>query len=180
MKRLNHRVLSVLICFGVCGAWNVDTRGSGNQSSTGVTLMFTPKEFLAEFQKVFVMSDGSLPATTDVVSRVGMVHYMETLMAGIGITSSVGGNEEMYMTVDAEDLMHIYMLATLGNLLNVPTTTAPVQTKGGLTMVVVDTYTGKLTIVPPYDTMRASFLETLLVLSIIAIVRLSMVRTLNR
>lgn len=50
---------------------------------------------------------------------------------------------------------------------------------GSIATVVFDVYTGRLVVVTPYSIMRSYFLETLLLVSVVALTRLSMVRKLS-
>jgi hypothetical protein len=175
----------LLLIPGFVAAWDLQasstgsvTRRSESETCRSMTLHLTSTEFLTEFQKVFIMSDGSSPSTTSTQSGQPLVNYIQSLMAGIGITTVIA-EEALEMTVCQEELLHVYMLATLGNLISVPTGAAPTQGVGGLGVVVVDSFTGKLSVVRPYESLRSTFLETLLVISIVAIIRLSMVRTIQ-
>ena len=183
LKNVNKKIMSraspwvlVLFCIATLGtvtAWQVNVLRNETDQCVPVNLIFTGDEFIREFHKIFVMSDGSLLAATATRSGNDMVDYMESLMAGLGITAKMHTDAAKFsVSVCHSELMRIYMMATLGNLLNVPQSTQ-------VSTVVVDSFTGKMTIVPPYEALRVSFLETMLVLSIIAIVRLSLIRKIN-
>lgn len=69
------------------------------------------------------------------------------------------------------DLLRVAMLAALGNFVN-----APGDHPGEIATVAVDVYSGRIVVVPPYSALRESFLETLLVISVLVIARLTFVR----
>jgi hypothetical protein len=174
VRLLNVALLGCLSTIPLTWSWNMTIRANPacQLGGNSVELHFTGSEFIDEFKNVFIMSDGSAPTTSGSRSNEDVVKYTESLMAGIGITTSMDG-DVMHMSLCREKAMHVYMLATLGNLVQTPTDKTPAN---GVGSVVVDSFTGKLGVVPPYAILRASFLEALLVIAIAAIVRLSIIR----
>jgi hypothetical protein len=125
------------------------------------------------------MSDGSqLQMTTtgsnssDSILDSYVVTNILSIMGDVGVTHSVKGNS---VTVCESDLLKVIMLASLGNFVTSPVD--EVIGSASIAQVVVDVYTGRLVVVIPYNSLRSYFLETLLVVSVIAIARLSLVRS---
>lgn len=170
------------LCETVTSTLSISTCHNVLKSPAGgnaVTFSFTGDEFLNTFSQVFHMSDGSqLQMTTGNSSASILNSYAVTnilsIMGDVGVTHSVEGNS---LTVCESDILKVIMLASLGNFV-----TSPVDEiigSASIAQVVVDVYTGRLVVVIPYNSLRSYFLETLLVISVIGIARLSLVRSVN-
>lgn len=177
LTKLEHGLCETVqstVSIGVC---DNTLRNPGGKNS--VTLSFTEDEFLSTFSQVFHMSDGSqLQMTTtgsnssDSILDSYVVTNILSIMGDVGVTHSVKGNS---VTVCESDLLKVIMLASLGNFVTSPVD--EVIGSASIAQVVVDVYTGRLVVVIPYNSLRSYFLETLLVVSVIAIARLSLVRS---
>lgn len=86
--------------------------------------------------------------------------------------------EEMQFKICGKDVPRLLLLGIIGNFV-----TSPAETTGGssepLASVVIDVYTGKMTLVHSFNALRSYFLETLLIISILAIAKLSLVRNVS-
>lgn len=154
-----------------------------SSDSRAVTLALDEAEFARVFGLVFQMSDGSSlelappESAPDGPSALlsGTMSHVLSLMRDVGIQVSLGGR---HVTVCENDLLKVLMLSSLGNFVNRPQD-AEIGRPGSIATVVFDVYTGRLVVVTPYSIMRSYFLETLLIISVIALTRLSMVRKLT-
>jgi hypothetical protein len=157
----------------------------------GVVVGLTDDEFFGAYSSVFRMSDGSaIQRGTDGGGGLGSsTSYFYTLMSAVGADvveppsggwgSGAGG---VRIRVCGGDVARIALLAVVGNFVS------PAGGAGssggapggvGLPTVVVDARTGRLDLVGSLSAMRAYFLEAMLVVSILAIARLSMVQTVS-
>jgi hypothetical protein len=132
---------------------------------TAVELLFTPDEFIHSFKEVFVMSDGSVAGNNSIPSAMELTSYAQLLMHNVGVNSSTSPTRSHVCT---SSLMNLYMLAAVGNF----ATHGDEAMINSLPSVVVDAYTGKLATLRSYADTRTIFLETLLVVCIIAIARI--------
>ena len=82
------------------------------------------------------------------------------------------------MQICGNDALNLLLLAVVGNFVSGPGDPAISSQSSLETMpsVAIDAYTGQLVMHTPYDAVRGYFVEALLVLSIIAISRLTFVR----
>lgn len=91
------------------------------------------------------------------------------------------------LQICGQDMVTLMLLGTVGNFVTGPTDSAygrvedpnlsPQSSLKALPTVVIDAYTGQLTMHLPYDAVRGYFVEALLIISIIVISRLTFVRS---
>lgn len=167
-------LLLLLPVRSIAGQMSVVPCTPGN-SSRAVQWRFTPEEFLHAFRDVFTMSDGSSPVLVDDSGAPMLSLVMEhvlSLMGDVGVRTEGNGSA---ITLCEGDVLRLCMLAALGNFVTAPED-PEIGRPGTVATVVLDVYTRRLVVVTPYTSLRAYFLETLLVLSIVAVARLAMVR----
>lgn len=149
---------------------------SKSSSVKAIQLNFTVGDFVGVFAKTFVLSDGSTPVVSPSTSSgflaSGALKNVVGMLGDVGVRVGDNGTS---LVVCEDDLLRIGMLAVLGNFVSTPMD-QEVQVPGTIATVVVDVYTGALVVIPPYNVLREYFLETLLVISVLAIARLSLVR----
>lgn len=137
------------------------------------------------------MSDGSSIVEADVTDTEHMdalFQHMKTLITSVGAKAVMYSKshkrepkEVMHnghtVHICGHDMTRILMLAVLGNFVTNPTdpSYSSQSAKESLATVVVD-HTGSLVVINSFTTMRTYFLETLLLVSIITIARLSLVK----
>ena len=166
----------------VC-AWVVNTTdgcvGNDIQGVQTLHLFFEQEELLEAFTGVFHMSDGSVPmvhssGSVGIPPRISpALKYTMNALGHVGVRVSDDGKS---LTVCNCDLLKLSMLAVMGNYVHSPMDDQ-LESRGSLASVVVDVYSGRLTVVPLYSTMREYFLETLLVISVIVMARLGTTHT---
>jgi hypothetical protein len=151
----------------------------------GVNVHIPVNEFAAAYANTFRMSDGSSMVDAqdrDMEHMNAAFHHVKTLMNSIGarnISSTKDNSTTIGHTVEicGVDMAHILMLAVLGNFVTSPDDPKyNSQTSAETVATVVVDYTGSLVVVHSFATMRTYFLESLLFISILAIVRLSLVK----
>lgn len=123
------------------------------------------------------MSDGSTPVLGPRHSGGGFLASGATRNV-LGLLGDVGAavdDNVTSMVVCEGDLLRLGMLAVLGNFVTGPED-GRLGSPGSTAAVVVDVYTGALVVTPSYSVTREYFLEALLVLSVLAIARLTLVR----
>jgi hypothetical protein len=105
-------------------------------------------------------------------------------MGAIGIdvvpeTSSSSQNDELIsFRVCGEDITRLMFLGIIGNFVSTTGNAelAPKSASRTLASVVVDVYTGELVVLHSFGALRTYFLETMLVVSILAIAKLGLIR----
>ena len=165
--------------------------GPGNcmaQNGRGVEINFTNEEFFSVYSQTFKMSDGSKISDTftgiapDEPFVQETLAYMKTLMSNIKVVEK-GTQAPGFVRLEVcnEDIIRLLLLGILGNFVTSPTdpNLSSQSSSEFLASVVVDVYTGKLVLVNSYNLIRSYFLETLLIISIIAIARLALVRNIT-
>jgi len=138
-------------------------------------------EFSSSYRKTFYMSDGSVvdPRDNDHM-RIAYEHMLQ-LMGGIGVSTedSLVNGDVYSKWVCPEEIPRIFMLATLGNFLTSPSDSRVwegVSSSRKLPVIVIDR-TGKLIISNSFAQTRSMYLEALLLISVVAIARLSIFKT---
>lgn len=169
---------------------------AGQGGQPGIAIEVTAAEFYASFASIFRLTDGSrisVPAG----ERMESLRYMQYLLrnvhvrvneaasqeaqsmqGGTGSGEGGGGGAADVLEVCGSDAIDLLLLAVVGNFVSVPGDVATSAQSSLETMpsVAIDAYTGQLVMRTPYDAVRGYFVEALLVLSIIAISRLTFVR----
>lgn len=178
-------ILMTLITLGNCLLTVVPCPTTGNfalaqnspDNTKAISLSFTPEQYVSAFRQVFTMSDGSTPtAITGVDSHPLLSDAMKHILSILGDVGAQASPDGSSIVVCETQLLRLIMLGALGNFVINPLDSA-VRQAGSLATVVLDAYTGRLIITTPYSALRSYFLETLLVVSVITIARLTMVRT---
>lgn len=152
----------------------------------GVLVTMPDGDVLSAYAGVFQASDGSTVSTSDGSGggggNLGGTGYVRTLMrmAGADVGPTPGDPGSTSIMICGPDVARLAMLGAMGNLVTSPGDAAgsgAAVVPGGqpFATVVVDAYTGKLAFLQPYSSMRTFFLEAMLVISILAIARLSLV-----
>jgi hypothetical protein len=77
-----------------------------------------------------------------------------------------------------QDVIDLLLLAAVGNFVASPNdpNMSPQSSMRSMPSVVIDTYTAELVMHTPYDAVQGYFVEALLVISILVILRLTFVR----
>lgn len=173
-------ITCLLFATGAFGAAEFQVVTCGETASDGMRVTLGAADVLAAYSQSFELSDGSRMALHDVNSTAGVdtVKYVRTLMGNIGVNSSFAGQDRWTFELCGPRVTQLFLLAVLGNFVSNPSDPAlTTQTSSEtLATVVIDTYTNKLTLVNSFNIIRSAFLETLLIISIIAIGRLALVR----
>jgi len=177
MVSMIHVCVFFLCFLSTCACWetSLETCSIG-QNETCVKLRFQPDEFIQVFSSTFMLSDGSIPVwgrgqNSDLLDST-VIKNVLSMLGDVGIQVDDLGT---YVLMRERDLLKMGMLATLGNFISLGQSTS-VGFHESVGTVVMDVYTGGLVIVPPYSVMRQYLMETLLVISVVAIARLSLVR----
>lgn len=155
----------------------------------GVVVSATDDEFFGAYAGVFHMSDGSAiqgGAGGGASGSGGLgasAAYFYTLMRAVGaeVVGASGGGGVAFRVCGAGNATRLALLAVVGNFVSPAADQLDTGGVGGrrLPTVVVDARTGQLDLVGSLSAMRAYFLEAMLVISILAIARLSMVQTVS-
>lgn len=147
----------------------------------GVLVRATNAEFFDAYAGVFYMSDGSQIGAGGGDGLGASSAYFYTLMGAVGAeVIAADGPGVAFRVCGAGNATRLALLAAVGNFVS-PAADQLGTTTGGarLPTVVVDARTGQLDLVGSLSAMRAYFLEAMLVVSILAIARLSMVQTVS-
>lgn len=171
----------------------------GGPPKNGLRVRMTESEFFDSYARTFEMSDGSKMKMMGDGEESGgydsrsfrqSIRYASSMMRMVGIeeifntttTTTTGSATTDMMTfqVCGPAIADIFMLSIVGNFV-----TSPSEYSSGssslsdepLASVAIDVYTGKLTLVNSFSVVRSYFLEAMLVISVLAIAKLSIVRT---
>jgi hypothetical protein len=137
----------------------------------------------------------------------GSLDYMQGLMRAVGVlleppppgpVASASEQPEaqnatlpMVFRMCGDSVGRLMLLGVVGNFVTSPSSSSSSSSGGGaassqpassdtMPSVVIDAYTGRLEMVGSLSVMRAYFLETMLIISILAIARLALVHTVTR
>lgn len=165
----------------------MNTSAACDDGLQGVKILMDAHEFFESYSQVFHMSDGSkiqLPRRNLVdPSHIAgkSLTYIQNLLSGLGVLCGEEDNK-LSFTICPDDIGNLMFLAVIGNFVTSPLDADMSSTSSmpGLASVVIDVYTGAITLVAPYNMMRAYFMETLLVISVMAIARISFVKKVTR
>lgn len=152
--------------------------GLACEQGTSVAADFTFEEFATSYQQVFSMSDGSFVDPQQNEHMRGAFERMLLNMQSVGVQHDTNLATGYNVTICESDLPKILMFAVLGNFVSKPEIAHELMQlsyKGTLATVVVDR-SGTLVVVETFDNMRKYYLEALLLLSVLAIARLSAVK----
>lgn len=160
---------------------------STNEDGTSVVIRAAKADVLQAYSNIFKMSDGSTPSPSaggDATANTQLsVSYVGTLLEAVGVEMEDVvdvGNDKVDIKVASGQVVEVLLLAIMGNFVSRSSDAdkGSLQSSASDTLprVVVDVYTGKLQLVSSFSTLRAYFLETLLIISVISIARLSLVR----
>lgn len=181
-------ILSVLLLF-VCYVDGSLGQGQASVDSSGSSFVLRTKksDFLGAYAAVFKMSDGSsidpslFEGGGEYGARTGhtgfSIEYVSTLLEPVGVEVLEDPDDAgmVQLKVSVSSIPESLLLAVIGNFVLSPPAPGP-SSAYSLPAVVVDVYTGRLQLVSSFSMLRAYFLETLLIISVIAIARLSLVR----
>jgi hypothetical protein len=130
------------------------------------------------------MSDGSniddlysdKNSTGKMTLKGSSLNYTSSLLRLVGVEelSLAGESDMMTFQVCGIDMVKIFMLGIVGNF--VTSTKKDEASQNGLAKVVIDVYTGRLTLVNSFSVVRSYFLETMLIISILAVAKLTIIR----
>ena len=156
---------------------------SANTCASGKDMLqfdISLNDFSSSYREVFYMSDGSQVDPRDNDHMRIAYEHMLMLMGGIGISHNDSHvNGDFYTKwVCPEEIPRIFMLATLGNFLTSPSDSKVwegISSSHTPPVIVIDR-SGKLTISNSFAQTRSMYLEALLLISVVAIARLSILK----
>lgn len=162
---------------------------NNNNNTNGIRVRMTKSEFFDSYISMFEMSDGSnidtisSDQTTKMTLKGSSLNYTSALLRLVGVEEvsdekNINDNSMMTFQICGMDMVEIFMLSIVGNF--VVTSPSKDENNGvssnGLASVVIDVYTGRLTLVNSFSVVRSYFLETMLIISILAIAKLTIIR----
>lgn len=156
-----------------------------DSTQAAVNIRVPRHSLLSTYANMFELSDGSafslhLEEHRDTDAARNTVTAISNLFAHMGVARIPDPQDAEHITfqICTENVARILFFAVKGNFVTSPSdpTLAPHTDSETLASVVIDVYTNQLKLVNSISTIRTYFLETLLVLSIVAIARLGLVR----
>lgn len=176
-------LFSNLFVFINCIEYNLANDCSPLDKNSGIRIRMTRSEFFDTYISIFDMSDGSnidnlySDNSTGKMTLKGSssLNYTSSLLRLVGVEelSPAGESDMMTFQVCGIDMVKIFMLGIVGNFV---TSDKKDEASNGLAKVVIDVYTGRLTLVNSFSVVRSYFLETMLIISILAIAKLTIIR----
>jgi hypothetical protein len=151
----------------------------------GIRIRMTRSEFFDTYISIFDMSDGSNiddlysdNSTGKMTLKGSSLNYTSSLLRLVGVEelSPAGESDMMTFQVCGIDMVKIFMLGIIGNFVTSTKKGADEASQNGLAKVVIDVYTGRLTLVNSFSVVRSYFLETMLIISILAVAKLTIIR----
>ena len=148
---------------------------------------------LHAYSKGFRLSDGSRMTLheekeSNTTSATDTVNYMRDMLRNMRVDSedhssgTPGQPRSVVFHLCGDDIMQLFIFGMIGNFVTDPTdqSLSTQVSSESVASVVIDVYTNKLILVNSFNIIRTYFLETLLVISIIAIARLALVRNVTK